>query len=300
MDIGLLQHFISAAKHLHFGQAAVEMGVAQSALSQRIKALEQRLGVSLFHRVNRGVQLTPAGKVFLREAQLLIETNKRAVRVTRAAEKGNFGELRIGCDSSAVFAANIYKLLQQHVERYPELLLNTHEYSVRDQLEGVAKGRLDVAIVWGPTGREYPALKTQPLLRQSLAVVLQRDHPLADREYLSLEELHDQPFIRLMDPPGMGIGHVIDRMLVQRRIAPRTVVQVNNLLSVFGLAGAGYGLGLVPNLPLDIQSPHCVQRPLAGVGECIELQIVYHGESASTLALNFVASALTLCPAPAA
>lgn len=295
MDTCLLQHFIIAAKHLHFGNAAAEMGIAQSAMSQRIKALEQRLGVSLFHRVNRGVQLTDAGKVFLREAQLLVETTDRAVRVARAAEKGAFGELHIGFDSSAVFAARVYELLQRHAECYPELILNSHEYAVQEQLEAVARGRLDVAVLWGPLGPEYPSLKAHPLIRQSLAVVLQRDHPLAARDALILDDLHGQPFIRLMDPPGVGIGHVVTRLLEQQRITPRTVVQVNSLLSVFGLAGAGYGVGLVPSLPLEIQAPHCVQRPLIGVGNCSELLIVYNGESTSKRALNFVATALKVC-----
>jgi len=294
MDTCLLQHFIIAAKHLHFGQAALELGVAQPALSLRIKTLEQRLGVSLFHRINRGVQLTEAGKVFQREAQLLVENIQRAVRVARAAEKGAFGELHIGCDSSMIFAGSVRELWQRYAERYPAVVLNTHEYSGRDQLEAVARGRLDIAVLWGPAGPAYPTLKEQPLLRHSLAVVLHRDHPLAAREHLTLEDLAEQPFIRLMDPPGTGIGHVVNRLLALHGIAPRTAMQVNSLLSVFGLAGAGYGVGLVPSLPLEIQSPHCVQRPLVGVGDCSELLIVYHGESASSLALNFVATARAL------
>lgn len=288
MDFIALRYFLTAARLLHFGQAADALGIAQPALSQRIKSLETRLRVKLFDRTKRSVRLTEAGKVFVVEAEHLLSQADLAVRITRAAAQGTAGELRIGYGGSVIFEPKVCALLQAFQTAYPDVSVLMHECKVEEQLEGVKAGRLDVSLLWGPLGPGFPELRELVFLRASMSVVLPRDHPLAVKPLLHLEELRNEAFIALTDPPGRGIAHVVDQIFAVSELSPRIVLRVNSLLSVLGLAGAGIGLGIVPMLPVGIISPSFVQRPLAGTADCNEILIAMSRSRISELTQNFI------------
>lgn len=291
MDISALRRFLVAADHLHFGRAAEELGVAQPALSQRIKALEARLGVRLFERGNRAVRLTEAGRVFVQEARRLVAEADRAVRVTRAADKGAAGELLIGYGGSVIFEPTVCAVLHAFKDRYPDIALNMRECSVQEQLDGLSAGRIDMALLWGPIGFGHPDLQTFSFRRAGMSVVLPRAHPMAERDVISLDAIRSEAFICLMDPPGVGLGHVVDRLFETADLSPRIILRVSSLMSIFGLAGAGLGLGVVPDLPIEIISPTFVRRPLADAADCNEILIVTSKRASSKLALNFLDTA---------
>lgn len=291
MDLGSLRYFVVAAKRLHFSQAALELGIAQPALSQRIKALEGRLGVRLFDRSNRAVSLTEAGRVFLGEAERLLDDANRAMRITRAADKGTAGELHVGYAGSVIFEPKVCALLQAFRGRYPDASVILHECNVEEQLEGVKSRRLDAALLWGPLGQGYPELREQVFSLASMSVVLPRDHPLADRSEIAIDDIRTEDFIALIDRPGRGISHVIDGIFAAAQLSPRVVLRVSSLMSVFGLAGAGLGIGIVPTLAFDINSPAFVQRPLARVGDCNQILVVTHKSKMSGLTRTFAEAA---------
>ncbi|WBQ17609.1 LysR family transcriptional regulator [Sphingobium yanoikuyae] len=294
MDISALRFFLVAADKQHFGQAAEELGIAQPALSQRIKALETRLGVRLFERSNRAVHLTDAGKVFAHEARRLVNEADRAVRMTRAADKGTAGELLIGYGGSVIFEPAVCALLQSFKETYPDVSLLMRECSVQEQLDGLSAARLDIALLWGPIGFGHPDLEAHSFRRAGMSVVLRRDHPLAARDTLTLENLRSEAFISLMDPPGVGIGHVVGRLLEAADLSPRIIMRVSSLMSIFGLAGSGLGIGIVPDLPIEIISPAFVQRPLVDAADCNEILIVTAKRRTSNLASNFIDAAASI------
>lgn len=205
MDLRTLRCFLVTAKRLHFGQASEELGIAQPALSQRIKALEGRLGVELFDRTKRAVRLSPAGKAFAGEAERLVNEGERAMRIARAADKGTAGELHIGYSGSVIFEPRICDLLQSFRNAFPDVSMLMYECGVEDQLEGIKTGRLDISLFWGPVGPGYPELRHLNFSQASMSVVLRRDHVLAGRSEIHLEEIENEAFIALMDPPGRGL-----------------------------------------------------------------------------------------------
>lgn len=152
MDIATLHYFLVTARHLHFGNAAEELGIAQPALSQRIKGLEARLTVKLFDRSKRAVRLTEAGSVFVVEAKRLIIQAQLAMRITKRADAGKAGELHIGYGGSVIFEPKLCTLLRAFQDAYPDVSVLMHECKVEEQLEGLKSGRLDVSFLWGPLG----------------------------------------------------------------------------------------------------------------------------------------------------
>src|SRR5262245_49929242 len=96
MELRHLRYFATVAEELHFSRAAARLRIAQPPLSQQIRRLEEELGVTLFNRTRRRVELTHAGREFLREAQSVLALAERAVRTARRASRGEIGRLAIG------------------------------------------------------------------------------------------------------------------------------------------------------------------------------------------------------------
>src|SRR5437667_6528107 len=91
-----LRYFLAVAEELHFGRAAARLHISQPPLSQQIRHLEEEIGVKLFHRTKRQVQLTEAGSKFADEARHILEQVERATRTAAAISEGTVGHLTVG------------------------------------------------------------------------------------------------------------------------------------------------------------------------------------------------------------
>jgi DNA-binding transcriptional LysR family regulator len=96
IELRHLRYFVSVAENLHFARAAEQLGISQPPLSQQIQALERELGVRLFERTNRRVELTEAGRLFLNEARLALKQVERAATIADRANRGEVGEVKVG------------------------------------------------------------------------------------------------------------------------------------------------------------------------------------------------------------
>lgn len=103
MELRQLRYFLAVAEELHFGRAAERLGMAQPPLSQQIRKLEQTLGVALFWRSKRHVELSEAGRVLRAEAERLLMQAEQAVLAAQRAGRGEAGNLRIGYTSTCAF-----------------------------------------------------------------------------------------------------------------------------------------------------------------------------------------------------
>jgi len=180
-----LRYFVAVAEELHFGRAATRLGIAQPPLSRAIRQLEQRLGVQLFDRDRRGVALTDAGRVLLREGRAALDAVAAAARRTqRAADPTRPLVL-------ATKAGASHELLQRLLDAVTEpveVLL----CEVGEQAGLLRDGRADVALMHRPVD-DLAGFETEDLQVEGQVAILPAAHPLARRDQLTLADVSHVP-----------------------------------------------------------------------------------------------------------
>lgn len=193
MELRQLKQFVAVAEHLSFRRASEELHMAQPPLSIAIGKLEAELGVMLFKRHSRRIDLTAAGEAALHAAKRCLATAQDVATAARAAERGDTGSLRIGFVGSATYSL-LPKLLLRFRKRYPNVDIALREAINVEMLPELEAEKLDIGIVRVPTYRPH-ALEFQMCERDVFKVALPTDHPLAKRRRLSLLALAQEPLI---------------------------------------------------------------------------------------------------------
>jgi DNA-binding transcriptional LysR family regulator len=284
LDLRLVEYFVAVAEELHFGHAADRLHIAQPSLSQQIRRLEQQLGVTLLKRDSRNVQLTPAGKAFLREGRRALAQAQRAISATRAA---GAERLTVGFYGSAGRVLLPAVLTAFH-GRHP-----TTQVSVREILLGsvdeIHEGKVDVAFT-----RLLPDqtdLEVEVIAAESRLVALAKTHPLAGHETLTFADLRDESFI--VNPMVPNAGSPARWLAEQRRhgLPGRVATEARSPQEIMALVGAGQGVCLVP----AAAAMHDRRQDVAYVpvidAEPAVVSLVWSSERCSPTLLEFVAIA---------
>jgi DNA-binding transcriptional LysR family regulator len=171
-----LRYFVAVAEELHFGRAAARLHIAQSPLSQRIKALESALGVELLVRTTRRVELTPAGTLLLDEARGVGERVEQLESVVARIRTGETGALRLGV-SPDVPAGAVADLAARPAARRPDVRVLPVEHAVAELVPALVDRRIDVAFVRRPL--DDALLQTGPPLSRPLGALAAAEDALA-------------------------------------------------------------------------------------------------------------------------
>src|ERR1700747_3712188 len=156
MELRHLRYFVAAAHHLNHSKAPRRLHVAQPAISQTILDLEEELGVKLLLRTKRTVQLTAAGRVFLREAEQILNHAKEAGQIARRAAGGETGSLGIGFFGTAS-SPFLPSLVQSYRQKFPDVQLRLHEMTPDQQLAAFDAGQIDLCV----SGEAAPDLRAE-------------------------------------------------------------------------------------------------------------------------------------------
>ena len=188
LDLRRLRYFVAVADEMHFGRAAAQLYLAQPALSRQIRKLEEELGVELFVRTSRRVELTEAGRELLDAAKPLLAASLAAGRRARRAAKGG-QRLTIGFFTGDPITSAVRGL----AIRRPDVVVDVVRIYWHDQTDSLLDGRVDVALLHLPV--TTAGLKLVPLYDAPRVALLPRNHPLADRQEVSITDLANDPVI---------------------------------------------------------------------------------------------------------
>jgi|SoiMethySBSTD1v2_1073268.scaffolds.fasta_scaffold00186_66 DNA-binding transcriptional LysR family regulator len=258
MELRHLRYVVTVADTLHFGHAAERLHLSQPPLSQQIRQLETELGVSLFHRTKRHVELTDAGRMFVEEARVILAHAEHASNLALRVNQGEVGQLSIGAAGPAD-AQVFVDILRAFARRHPQIRMVVRNMGSAEQARALSEGRLHVGFVALPI--DEPDLATETVLRRPIVIALPRNHPLAARARVPLHALANEPhimFARRMGP------RLFDSVLAACREAGFTMHiahEVDNVYTACALVAAGLGVCFVP---AGIQERHSiVLRPVS-------------------------------------
>jgi DNA-binding transcriptional LysR family regulator len=259
-ELRQLRYFVAVAEERNLTRAAARLHIAQQSLSQQIRTLEAQLGVTLFERSTRGVELTAVGAVLLREARPVLAQAERAVEAVRRAARGEQGELRVGFLSTV---ANYFMppVVRGFRERHPAVTLHTEDIPIAALVAGLRDGTLDAGLSRPPLVDD---LATEVVLREPVAAVLPEGHPLADRAELTLADLADEPWVltpRASWPPW---HRSYDEDFARAGYRPRVVQRGTTPQGLLALVAAGVGVTRLTLSSRSLRDSGVAFVPLAG------------------------------------
>ncbi len=284
MELRHLRYVVAVADTLHFGHAAERLHLSQPPLSQQIRQLETELGVALFHRTKRHVELTDAGKLFVEEARVILAHAAHASNLALRVNQGEVGQLSIGAAGPAD-AQVFVDILRAFARRHPQIRMVVRNMGSAEQARAIREGRLHVGFVALPI--DEPDLATETVLRRPIVIALPRNHPLAARGRVPLHALANEPhimFARRMGP------RLYDAVLAACREAGFTMQiahEVDNLHTACALVEAGLGVCFVPAAIQEKHSTGIILRPVSPALPHVESQlaIAYKPQSCELVSL---------------
>ncbi|MBD2247894.1 LysR family transcriptional regulator [Nostoc sp. FACHB-888] len=259
MELRHLHYFIAVAEELHFSRAAKRLHISQPPLSQQIRGLEDELGVRLFERTKRQVQLTEAGKVFLERSYLVLAQLEQAIEVTQRVERGEVGRLAIGFVGSATYTV-LPDILSVFREQFPAVELRLHELTTQEQIQALHHKQVDVGIV--RSAIIEPGLSMECVLQESLVLALPQTHPLSAQAKVSLSALADELFILFPAKMGPIFYEQIINICQEAGFRPKVAQEAVQMQTIIGLVAAGLGIALVPACLQNFHRSGVTYRPL--------------------------------------
>jgi DNA-binding transcriptional LysR family regulator len=182
--------FLTLAEELHFGRTAERLQLTPSRISQSLRALEHKLGAQLVHRTSRRVQLTPLGERFLADVRPAYDRFTGVLERTNAAGRSLEGTLRLALFSAPAAGPQLVGIISAFETRHPECKVEVVQMSWDDPFGPLRANDVDVMASWIPL--EQPDLVVGPTLSsQPRVLAVARDHPLAARDSVDVEELAD-------------------------------------------------------------------------------------------------------------
>ncbi|MCB1387038.1 MAG: LysR family transcriptional regulator [Nitratireductor sp.] len=263
---------LAVAEYLSFSRAANSLGVSQSSVSARIKALEDELGILLFERNTRGVRLTEAGRQFVERISAGVDHLDHAVKSAAMAASGKCGRLRIGVHGliQHSFLAN---LIGRYREAYPAVSIEIDEGTARETISLLRADQLDIAFVVGTP--DPPDCRSRRIWTEPLVVALPDRHPLAAQEHVTWPELADETFLVRPSGPGPQVHDHILARLAGRWPAPTILRLGVERASLLSMVGQGFGVTLLGAASSLSPIAHVRLLPIADEPEPIVFSAVW-------------------------
>lgn len=243
-----LKAFVTLSDLQNFAAAARKLHLSPPALSRRIAKLEDLLGVKLFDRTTRSVELTPLGTRFREQVRIVLDDLDRSVVSLHDVAHLQAGDLTVGCMFSAVhhFLPAVIKSFQR---QHPRVLVRIVEETGSEVLASVKSGLVDFAINY--TGMQDPDVEFTPLMREPFVLACPAGHPLARRRQVPWSVLAEHPYAVVSH--ASRLRFMIDEALSELPRMPRPICEVRHVSTLIALVEAGLAVAVVPQLALPRQ-----------------------------------------------
>jgi DNA-binding transcriptional LysR family regulator len=290
-----LRYFIAVAECLHFGRAAAALHISQPPLSRAIRALEDRVGVALFTRSRRRVELTPEGLRFLGAARRVADHLARAVSELRSMASGEHGRLRIGFVSLADYGV-LPGLLKAYKAARPGVTLALREMLSAEQAAALAAGELDFGLLLPPV-RGTSGLEHVVVQRERFVAALASRHRLAsERGRLAMSALAGESFVMVPREIAPGLYDIVTGLASRAGFSLNIAQEAIQMQTIVSLVSSGLGVAIVPASIANLGRRGVVYRELADRHPALELWLAWCRGQLGAAGREFLAHARRVAP----
>ena len=243
MELRQLKYFIKTAETLNFTEAARQLFITQSTLSQQIRQLETELQVQLFDRIGKRTYLTEAGTEFLPYAKQTVADSEGGVQRLRDLQNIMAGELCIG----AVFTLSdlLTSTIISFSKQYPNIKLVVVSRPVNELLDLLKERKLDLILSYRPDDEDNQ-IEFFPLFDSNLSVIVNYNHPLVAQREVSLELLKQYPLV--LPSVGSQARTMIDRLLASRHVQLTPQIEISSMTIMMNLVETGHWIAVMSEM----------------------------------------------------
>jgi DNA-binding transcriptional LysR family regulator len=280
-----IEAFNVVAVELSFRRAAERLAIDQSALSRRIRQLEEMLGYQLIRRTTREVSLTQAGEIFHERTRLIGAEIEKAAHAARIAAEGKRGQLRIGYMSFAAIEW-MPQAVAAFSREFPDIELELRYIRTQGQKIELARNTIDLGFMLGPFN--HPQFETLQVESEPLVVILPINHRLATRPRVTLEDVATYPMVLgSMAEWDFFRTFVVDAF-AQAGHQVNVRYEASNAMGILGLVGSGMGVSVYSQSIERFQPRTIMTRPIADCPARVETLLVWNRAYKNPALLNFV------------
>lgn len=247
--------------------------------------MEKNIGVTLFYRTNHYVELTDAGKTFLKEAYDIMQHIDNAIEKAIKAEKGTRGELIIGFSSNSMYDV-LPKTLKAFNRNYPSINVKVQQMSTSEQVKALNNEEIQIGILCPPI--DQTNLYIKHIFEQNVIAVLPESHSLNNRNnFVNVEDLNNDNYI--MPPRRIGPGYYdnIVNICFDAGYSPNIIQEAVDLHTCVSLVSTGMGVALVPKSLEQYQKEGVVFKNI-NVNKTIKTAIAWKPENTTNIIKNFL------------
>ena len=282
-----LTYFIAVAEEKNIGRAAIRLNISQPPLTRQVQKLENELGVSLFTRTPKGVELTEAGELFLVEARNICSVIERATERTQRAGKGKLGRLDVAIFGSGILN-DIPKILLTYKNAYPDVKVVLHTMEKAEQIEALRQRRINVG--FNRLLTPLPDISFELITTEKLYLAINENHPYARKVVIPAQVLAENPLV--LYPTGTRPNY-IDKVITichDLGFSPQVSQKVGDVITAVALVSSGFGVCLVPESAISLKLPGVVYRSVSGLPEnaTIDLSCIYRANDKSAILQSFL------------
>ncbi len=253
MEWQQLEHFQVVAKLQHMTRAAELLSISQPALSRSVANLEAELGVPLFDRRGRQIELNEYGRRFVLRVDRAMREIRDGVEELRSGLDEDSGEISFSFLKS-LGLSEVPAMLNAFLQQAPRIRFRLFQHATNVMLDQLEANEVDLALSSMTETRKH--IEWNALWEEEIYACVPAGHRLSGREAVSIRELGEERWISVKR--GYGLRTITDRLFEQARIAPDIVLEGEEVVTVAGFVSAGLGVSLLPALP-SVQADNLVR-----------------------------------------
>jgi len=289
MELRHLRYFVAVAEEENVSRAALKLHVSQPGISRQIHDLEDEIGFPLFERSAKSVRLTAAGKIFLDESRDVLRRVADAVLKARAGSVTR-AEINVGYAPSGTVEI-LPRALRAFMGSFPGVRVTLHDLSVEEMLPLLLQKKLDLALTLPP--RKLPReLGLQELERYAICVAVGPGHPLANSNFLNLEQIASEPIVVYNRKDYPDYHKLLQKVFAAIGRPPRIGSEHDGVTSLIAAVAAGQGFAIVPSCVSGMAGPRLKLLKLRPALPPMSLVALWRKDAATEPVKGFIAAAL--------